>query len=62
MNQVFKNLMLEIADLDQQEARKGMQGAEGDDPTFMTQGTSGYSVRPASLSASLLKVVAMVSG
>jgi len=40
MDQVLKGLMLEIADLDQQEAREGIQGAEGDDPTFMTQRTN----------------------
>ena len=40
MDKVLKGLMLEIADLDQQEAREGMQGAEGDDPTFTTQGTN----------------------
>ncbi|KAF5348780.1 hypothetical protein D9756_009748 [Leucocoprinus leucothites] len=30
MDQVLKDLMLEIADLDQQEGREGMRGAEGD--------------------------------
>ena len=62
MDKVLKGLMLEIADLDQQEAREGMQGAEGDDPTFTTQGTN-QNIWPfrSSLSAPLLKVAAMVS-
>ena len=45
MDQVLKDLMLEIADLDQQEAREGMQGAQGDAEIADIMGKV-YKVRP----------------
>jgi len=50
MDQVLKDLMLEIADLDQQEGREGMQGAEGDAEIAEIMGKV-YKVRPFGLPA-----------
>ncbi|KAJ3562215.1 hypothetical protein NP233_g9712 [Leucocoprinus birnbaumii] len=50
MDQVLKDLMLEIADLDQQEGRDGMTGADGDAEIADIMGKV-YKVRPFGLPA-----------
>jgi DNA replication licensing factor MCM4 len=50
MDQVLKDLMLEIADLDQQEGREGMRGAEGDVEIAEIM-SKVYKVRPFGLPA-----------
>jgi DNA replication licensing factor MCM4 len=50
MDQVLKDMMLEIADKDQQEGREGMQGAQGDEEIAEIMGKV-YKVRPYGLPA-----------
>lgn len=50
MDQVLKDLMLEIADVDQQEGAEGMVGAEGDEEIAEIMGRV-YKVRPFGLDA-----------
>lgn len=50
MHQVLKDLMLEIADLDQQRGADGMEGADGDEEIADIMGKV-YKVRPFGLNA-----------
>lgn len=50
MDQVLKDLMLEVADVDQQEGLDGMEGADGDEEIAEIMGRV-YKVRPFGLSA-----------